>query len=102
MDVWDGILAGRTNLPRTLWIQALLARFWDQGTYKPPECKALPAPKSLPNVSAATYFGARQPPYARHMANPPARVDGNYGMGQIPEAHLDGQGVSAGVYPGMR
>lgn len=40
-----------------MWIQALLARFWDQGRYKPPEFKALPAPKSLPNVSAATYFG---------------------------------------------
>ena len=50
-------------------------------------------PKNSTNVSPANYFGARRPAYVGDMVDSQAQVDGNYGMGQIPDAGFHGQGA---------
>lgn len=59
--------------------------FWDQQQILSSRLWSIPPPNRSPNISPATYFGARRPVYAGNMADPPAQVDGNYGMGQRPE-----------------
>ena len=62
-----------------------------------------PPPKRSPNVSPATYFGARRPALAgEHMVDAPAQANVNHGMARGLEPGIQGHAMPAGVYPGMQ
>ena len=58
-----------------------------------------PPPKRSPNVSPATYFGARRPAFAGNIVDPPAQDRGGYVMdaGPVPRA----QNAPSAPYPGV-
>ena len=58
-----------------------------------------PPPKRSPNVSPATYFGARRPAFAGNIIEPPAQGHGDYGVNGAPVP--EGTNVPAGLYPDM-
>ena len=70
--------------------------------YKPPDFGALLCSQEINECLASQLLWCRRPAYVGDMADPQAQINGNYGMGQRPDAGFHGLGAPAEKYQGMR